>query len=144
MQEPEKQKSDLASEWSLLQNQFDSYEKFSLLIKLVNIALLTVATVLNNNSIVILILLMVLWLQDAIWKTFQSRIEDRLLQIEKVLSTEKSEEGAIRAYQFNRQFLENRPSTIGLIFEYCKQAVRPTIAFPHVVLVLIAIYQHAI
>jgi hypothetical protein len=35
--------SNLENEWSVLQNQFDDYEKYSLIIKLVNIGLLSAA-----------------------------------------------------------------------------------------------------
>lgn len=132
------QKSDLANEWSLLQNQFDSYEKYSLLIKLASIGLLCVAYFLNSLSIFILPLLLILWVQDAIWKTFQSRIETRLLQLEKYISSEEQLNiPNDKAYQFNSMYLKNRPSSIGLLKEYLHQAIRPTIAFPHIFLLLI-------
>ena len=82
--------SDLTNEWSLLQNQFDSYEKFSLLIKLFSVGVFIIASLSEQLNFIILILLFILWLQDAIWKTFQSRIENRLLQIEGYLSTDKT------------------------------------------------------
>ncbi len=64
------QKSYLANEWSLLQSQFDSYEKYSLIIQLVAIALLSVAYLLNSLCFFILHILLILWGQDAICKTF--------------------------------------------------------------------------
>ena len=131
------QKSDLANEWCLLQNQFDSYEKYSLIIKLTAIGLLCVAYFLNNLSIFILFLLLILWVQDAIWKTFQSRIETRLLQLEKYIQCEEQANNTTeKAYQFNNMYLLNRPSSIGLVNEYLRQAIRPTIAFPHALLLL--------
>lgn len=131
------QQSDLANEWYLLQNQFDSYEKYSLLIKLAAIGLLCTAYFLNNLDIFILFLLLILWAQDAIWKTFQSRIESRLLQLENYISSEEQISNAEgRAYQFNSLYLLNRPSSIALVKEYLHQAIRPTIAFPHVLLLL--------
>jgi len=127
----------LAAEWSLLQNQFDSYEKHSLLIKLFSIGVLAVAYFTDHLSAFILCLLLILWLQDAIWKTFQSRIDVRLLQLEAYLSNEDNlENSAGKAYQFNSQYLQNRPSSIGLIKEYLGQALRPTIAFPHLLLIV--------
>jgi hypothetical protein len=132
-------KSDLASEWRLLQNQFDSYEKYSLLIKLVSVVVLSAAFFSNRLNVIVLFLLLILWLQDAIWKTFQTRIEYRLLQLEGFLSHKQAaEESDNRAYQFNSVYSKSRPSTAGLIHEYLRQAIRPTIAFPHVVLLLMA------
>ena len=132
------QTSHLAAEWSLLQNQFDSYEKFSLLIKLANIGVLAAAYFTDHLSVFILCLLLILWLQDAIWKTFQSRIDTRLLQLEQYLSSEHPlEKRDGKAYQFNSLYLKSRPGSIALVKEYLRQALRPTIAFPHLVLVLI-------
>ena len=122
--------SDLQNEWSLLQNQYDSYEKFSLLIKLANVGLLSAAYISNIMNLFIFCLILVLWLQDAIWKTFQSRIEIRLLQLENYLSSEESRQiNREKAYQFNSLFIQNRPEGIERIKEYFRQAVRPTIAF---------------
>ena len=84
-------------------------------------------------------LLLVLWLQDAIWKTYQSRIEVRLLKIETKSAENQKDEIDQGAFQFNRDFEQSRPSTKGLIVEYGKQALRPTIAYPHVVLVVIGL-----
>jgi hypothetical protein len=135
------QKSDLANEWSLLQNQFDSYEKLSLLIKLVSVALLAVAYFSGNLTVFVLFLLLILWLQDAIWKTFQSRIDTRLMQLEGYLSIDQTlETDGSKAYQFNSLYLQDRPSTVGLINEYLRQALRPTIAFPHAMLILLLGY----
>jgi len=128
----------LAAEWSLLQNQFDSYEKYSLLIKLFSIGILSAAYFTDHLSIFILCLLLILWFQDAIWKTFQSRIDVRLLQLEAYLANEDNlENPAGKVFQFNSLYLKNRPSSIGLINEYLRQALRPTIAFPHLLLIVL-------
>jgi len=128
----------LASEWSLLQNQFDSYEKYSLLIKLSSIGILSAAYFTNHLSIFVLLLLFILWLQDAIWKTFQARIDARLLQLENYLSNEhalENRDGIV--FQFNSLYAQNRPGNVGLLKEYLRQSLRPTVAFPHIVLVAI-------
>ncbi len=131
--------SDLATEWSLLQNQFDSYEKLSLLIKLASIGLFTASLLTEKLTIFIAMVLLVLWIQDAIWKTFQARIDHRLLQIEPYLLDDQrpdNQEG--KAFQFNSLYLKNRLGGVGLVVEYGRQAIRPTIAFPHVVLLLMS------
>jgi hypothetical protein len=50
-------------------------------------------------------------MQDAIWKTFQSRIEARLLQIENCLLIESGE----KEYQFYRLYQKNRSGVVGLM-----------------------------
>lgn len=126
----------LENEWITLQNQYDSYEKYSLLIKLVNVGVLVGAYYSNHMHVMVLFLLLVLWGQDAIWKTFQSRIEVRLLELESTLAGD----GNAEAFQFNRQYQKCRPGLAGLVKEYACQAIRPTIAYPHaVLLVLLAV-----
>lgn len=128
---------EFETEWCLLQNQFDSYEKHSLYIKLLGVIVLLTAETSDLLGIFTVLLLMVLWLQDAIWKTFQSRIEARLLQVEKYIS-EGSEEGV---FQFNSEFYKVRSSGLSLVSEYIRQSIRPTVGFPHVVLILIPLAQ---
>mgnify|MGYP003138378106 FL=1 len=123
------------AEWCLLQNQFESYEKHSLYIKLSSILMLFLSEIFSVSMTSIFLILLVLWLQDAIWKTFQSRIEPRLLKIEKNIreKTEGSE------FQFNREYQLVEPSSLSKILEYSKQAIRPTLAFPHIVLMIILV-----
>ncbi|MGK0310223.1 MAG: hypothetical protein ACJAYS_001065 [Lentimonas sp.] len=128
---------EFKTEWCLLQNQFDSYEKHSLYIKLLSITVLLMAGMSDGVSIFVVLLLMVLWLQDAIWKTFQSRIEIRLLQIEKYIS----EESETSVFQFNSEFHKVRLGGLSLVNEYIRQSIRPTVAFPYVVLILISLAQ---
>ena len=127
-------------EWRLLQNQFDSYEKHSLYIKLLSIIAVLVVEIMDAVNIFIVLALVVLWLQDAIWKTFQSRTEPRLLQVEKYIS-EKSEASA---FQFNSEYQRTRLYGVSLISEYLRQSIRPTVAFPHIVLILIILVQYSL
>jgi len=127
---------ELANEWQLLQNQFDSYEKHSLYIKLLTITLFFIAFCIERTGIVLVTVMLVLWLQDAIWKTFQARIEQRLLALETQLTSDQ-QTSVTTAYCYNLSYLESRPSAVGLIKEYLKQALRPTVAFPYIILITI-------
>ncbi|MBL0711080.1 MAG: hypothetical protein JJV99_08725 [Colwellia sp.] len=129
---------DFKTEWCLLQEQFDSYEKHSLYIKLLSIIIFSAVEVLEVITIFTMVIFLVLWLQDAIWKTFQSRIESRLLQVERcILEKNKSD-----SFQFNSEFHKVRTTGLSLINEYFSQSIRPTIAFPHIMLVLILLIQY--
>ena len=122
-------------EWTTLQNQYDSYEKHSLLIKLLNVVLMSSMFIFGYHGVWGIALIVILWLQDSIWKTFQQRIENRLLAVEKMLASNEQEDGM----QFNSSWQESRPGTIGLVVEYLSQSIRPTVAFPHALLVAIAL-----
>ncbi len=127
---------DLANEWSVLQNQYDSYEKFSLIIKLFSVAVLSFSYLLHHIGMLTLGLLLILWLQDAIWKIFQSRINARLLDVERGFVEDPNQSSSpVRPFQYNTAYARNRPGLVGLILEYLKHALRPTIAYPHVLLV---------
>ena len=120
----------LSLEWQTLQNQFDSYEKYSLLIKLVAIFTTAFALGFEFNLLVPVLMVAVFWLQDGIWKTFQARFETRLLIVEAALAANHTETGC----QFNQQYQQTANSGIGLIKEYLKQCLRPTVMYPYVVL----------
>ncbi len=135
---------EFQAEWCLLQNQFDSYEKHSLYIKLLSVIVLLAAEALDVISIFMLLILLVLWVQDAIWKTFQSRIEPRLLQIEKYISQGVGEGCENAVCQFNTEYQKVSLSGLSLIMEYARQSIRPTVAFPHIVLILILLVQYVL
>ncbi|MBO1255964.1 hypothetical protein J3L16_09735 [Alteromonas sp. 5E99-2] len=128
----------LAEEWKLMQGQFDLYECYSLIIKLISIVLAALSLIFGYTHFVMVLLVCVLWLQDAIWKTFQGRIEVRLLELEAFLSDDEETELAL-PFQFNTRYSESRPGTVGLLIEYLKQAARPTVAFPYCVLILLVL-----
>ncbi|MGX5175528.1 hypothetical protein ACUR5C_16015 [Aliikangiella sp. IMCC44653] len=128
-------RKELSAEWQLLQTQFDSYEKFSLLIKLFSFSVFLTMFYWKIQLILSLAVLASIWLQDAIWKTYQARIETRLTEIEKSLNTQTE----LSAYQFNSEFNVNRPGILGLFKTYFCQAIRPTIAFPHAMLIVLVI-----
>ena len=86
------------------------------------------------NVIDIVLLLLVLWLQEGIWKTFQSRTESHLLALEKASSDNDEKFGL----SFYSEWNESRPGIKKLIFQYISNSLRPTVAYPYVVLLLIS------
>jgi hypothetical protein len=95
----------LGQEWLCLQNQYDSYEKWSLVIKLTNIVLCCLLLASIDERYLVVVPVGIFWLQDAIWKTFQSRIGDRLLLVEEAIAAGDED----KAMQFNSQWLATRP-----------------------------------
>ena len=132
----------LQSEWVTLQNQFDSYEKCSLAIKLFSILLCCILVFTLDAGVWSLLVVVILWLQDAIWKTFQNRIGQRLEVVEQAIqdNPHHAQERLLHSgMQFNLAWNQSRPKAIGLISEYIKQSLKPTVAYPHVVLVALII-----
>lgn len=129
-----------SAEWQILQNQYDSYEKCSLAIKLLSIVLFIICLAMNVDLFYLTVTLAILWLQDAIWKTFQSRIEERLYIVEEQLALAEQELShedqkiTLQPFQFNREFFMNRKKGSSLLTEYLTQALRPTVAYPYVLL----------
>jgi len=116
-------------EWLLLQKQHEGYEFAALAIKGLAIALLAV------QAPLVILLLAVLWLQEAIIKTFQSRLGQRLLRLEAMLR-----EGDGQPMQLHTDWLASRPRGLALVGEYLRSACRPTVAFPYPVLMVISLF----
>ena len=136
--------SGFQHEWITLQNQYDSYEKYSLVIKLLNVVLTChLLFVFHVGSWTLLVVAMI-WLQDGIWKTFQNRIGQRLEVVEQALQENPHQVPEHRSQlgmQFNLAWNQTRPHGIGLVNEYIQQSLKPTVAYPHLVLLVMVIGQ---
>jgi len=126
---PTQEISALGQEWMTLQNHYEQYEKGGLLIKLLAVGLCAVGFALALHEVLIAALLLVLWLQEGIFRTCQARLGVRILRIEQGL-----ESGEVAAFRLHSEWLAARPGMIGLLAEYGASAVRPTVAFPYAVL----------
>ncbi|GAC32496.1 hypothetical protein [Paraglaciecola polaris] len=125
-------------EWITLQNQYDSYEKLACAIKLVCISVVAFMLLLHASSLLVAAIIAVFWLQEAVWKTFQGRIEARLLILEATFSSDGSfPQQDVSPMQFNLQWAATRPGILGLVAEYGKSALRPTVALHYVLLLLV-------
>ncbi len=121
----------LHQEWLALQTQHERYEALALGVKLVAFA----ATVLVPDNTLAVALLALLWLQEAVLKTFQGRLGDRLLVVEAGLKAG----GDAVAMQLHSEWLASRPRGIGLVTQYLKSALRPTVALPYPLLMLLVV-----
>jgi hypothetical protein len=126
---------DLAQEWNTLQNNIEQYEKGGLLIKLAGVVLCVIGLTLGHHTIVISILIGVLWIQEGIFRTFQSRLVERIVRIEQLVKQDTPNNHA--TYQLYSEWLAGRAGPVGLIKEYALSMSRPTVAFPYVILILI-------
>jgi hypothetical protein len=122
----------LHHEWLALQGQHERYEALALAVKLAAVALCFFVT----DTTMDLALLALLWLQEAVLKTFQGRLGDRLLVVEAGL---RSGEGAV-AMQLHSDWLATRPRGLGLALQYLKTALRPTVALPYPLLMLLSLF----
>lgn len=123
--------SVLHQEWLALQAQHERYEGLALLVKLAAFA----AVVVVPDNLLALAMLALLWLQEAVLKTFQGRLGDRLLVVEAGL---RSGEG-VAAMQLHSDWLLSRPRGEGLIAQYLRSALRPTVALPYPLLMILVV-----
>ena len=135
----------LVEQWQTLHNSHESYENYAIIIKLVAIVLTLLALTLSVGTVVTLLLLATLWLQEGIWKTFQQRTESAIIAIEDKLNlndNEQSNESTmpyIAPYLFYKQWQANRPSTKGLICEYISNSLKPTVLYPYFPLMFVVV-----
>lgn len=130
----------LGKEWQTLQNNHEQYEKMALAVKLLGITLCFITFAVPVDVLLSCAVLMVLWLQEAILRTGQARLGDRLLRIESLLQQADDAPGSISGpYALHLNWQATRPGTFGLLAEYLRHAQRPTVAFPYVALLLLLV-----
>lgn len=121
----------LHHEWLALQGQHERYEALALAVKLVAIA----GTVVVADNTLALALLALLWLQEAVLKTFQARLGERLLAVEAAIGLN----GDATPMQLHSHWLATRPRGAGMLAQYLKSALRPTVALPYPLLMLVVL-----
>lgn len=131
----------IAREWTVLQTQHEQYEFVALGIKLVAVSLFAICLALGLREELVGLLMLVLWLQDAIFKTFQARLGERLLQLERHLAGGSEASG--QAFQLHTAWLAGRNGLAGRLGEYLRSGLRPTVAFPYVLLLVVALVLSA-
>ena len=121
----------LGHEWAILQNNHEQYERSSLLIKLAAIGLFLACLALSLDVVIAMLLLLVVWVQEAIFRTSQARLGARIVRIEQLIQQGSAD---APAYQLHSEWLATRPGAAGLLGEYAGNMLRPTVAFPYAVL----------
>lgn len=129
----------LPREWTTLQNNHEHYESGALLIKLASVVLTAAGFAAHLNLKLMLALVALLWVQEAIYRTFQSRLGQRILRVERLIKLGSQDAGALGAapalaFQLHSDWTANRPGVVGLVAEYARSACKPTVAFPYAVL----------
>lgn len=125
----------LQNEWAIIHNDIEKYERYSLGIKLFAVLTSLASMAYVIGVIFSVSLIFILWLQDAIWKTFQGRLETRIIFIEQHLQNEAANNN--QAFQLYSQWSDKRQGVVGLITEYLLSAAKPTVAYPYVLLVFL-------
>jgi hypothetical protein len=133
--------NEFQNEWSIIHGDIEKYERFSLIIKLFSVLISALSMAYISNIWFTESLILVLWLQDGIWKTFQKRLETRIVFIEEHLQ-EKANKSSM-AFQLYSQWEDKRQGVVGLIKEYIFNSAKPTVAYPYVILVslMLVFYQ---
>ncbi len=124
--------SALPAEWAVLQNNIEQYEKSALLIKLVAVGLFAGALVFALSDSLTIGLIVLLWVQEGVLRTFQSRLAARILRVEEMLR-----QAGGMAFQLHSEWMASRKGAFGMLVEYAAAALRPTVAFPYAALLLV-------
>lgn len=125
----------LKDEWKLLQTQFEESEKWALIIKISAVALTITFFLSPLSGLALLALILVLWFMEGMWKTYQSRLAERLLVVESFIQQGLESE----AMKLHSDWKSSRPDNLTLVMEYVSNSLKPTVAFPYAPLILIAI-----
>lgn len=141
----------LPHEWTTLQNNHERYELGGLLIKLVSVVLTAAGFAAHLNLKLMAALVVLLWVQEGIYRTFQSRLGQRILRVEQLIKLGSLATGGLAsaqnialqpqaaagqgaAFQLHSEWAAGRLGVAGLLAEYARSALKPTVAFPYGVL----------
>jgi hypothetical protein len=119
----------LGQEWQTLQQCHERHEKNALLIKLVCVVVCVFGLGLQVPMAWLAFCVVLLWGQEAIFKTYQGRIADRMLRVEQLLAQAAPEQPAM---QLHSEWTAQRPGFVGLMTSYASSACKPTVVFPYV------------
>ena len=125
------------NEWQILHNDHEVYERYALMIKLIAINLCAINLIFNLSLVLAIPLLLILWLQEGIWKTYQNRTASRLLWLEKHSVNQHQEDFTAKLFKFYSVWQAQKPNSLTLIKEYLTNTLKPTIMYPYLVLVLL-------
>ena len=128
--------SHLSLKWQSLQNNHEQHERNALLLKLVCVAVCIAGIAAHVSAGWLALVVALLWLQEGIIKTYQSRLSDRLLRVEAMLLDPDTPTPTHAAMQLHSEWMANRPGALSLIAGYAVSACRPTVAFPYVPLLI--------
>jgi hypothetical protein len=126
--------TQLAQEWQTLQNNHEQHEKSALLIKLTCLVLCVAGWVAGVSLVALAILVVLCWGQEAIFKTYQARLAERLLHVESLLR--ESQPSSV-VMQLHSEWSARRPGAVSLIAGYAVSACRPTVAYPYVPILIL-------
>ena len=125
-----------ATEWRALQQGFEKYEHAALIIKLSTIVVVVFGIFTEMDPVIIGAVAVLLWLQEAIVRTSQSRLGSRLLKVEASLAETKNYHSLV--FQLHTDWHASRSKGLGLLKEYALNALRPTVAYLYVSLLVIS------
>jgi hypothetical protein len=123
----------LSQEWKTLQGNHERHEQNALFIKLACLALCLAGLASRLPLYWIGLTVLLCWMQEGIFKTYQSRLSDRLLCVELQLRQAQATQSAM---QLHTDWTASRPGGTALIFSYASSSVRPTVAFPYLPLLV--------
>ncbi|NOT68661.1 MAG: hypothetical protein HOP04_10150 [Methylophilaceae bacterium] len=102
--------------------------------KLAALALYFVGAVFTLNAALVCFVVLILWVQEGVFRTSQARLGLRILAVEQALK--QAGKSADVAFQLHSIWLAGRKGITGLLAEYAASMFKPTVAFPYAVFLL--------
>lgn len=132
----------LKDEYLFLQHCYEENDRSSLWIKCIAIVVFSALMIATaawpgpHLPLVATAVSALFWLTEAIWKTFQGRLEERIIAIENHFQTTG---GDLPPLQIYSTWLRQRGGVVALLQEYAKSTIRPTIVVPYLFLMLLSL-----
>mgnify|MGYP006196226355 CR=1 FL=1 len=127
--------SPLQTEWATLQQDHERHERCAVGIKIAAVALTAGAALFGYPFELAAPLIAIVWVIEAMLRTVQGRLGQRLLKVETLIADGASEYAAC---QLHTEWQATRPGAVGLLMEYATSALKPTVAFPYPLLIILS------
>ncbi len=128
--------SPLHTEWATLQQDHERHERCAVGIKIAAVALTAGAALFGFPFELAAPLTVIVWVIEAMLRTVQGRLGQRLLKVETLIADGASDYAAC---QLHTEWQAGRPGAAGLLAEYARAALKPTVAFPHAFLLILQV-----
>lgn len=119
------------AEWLCLQHRYDHMEQQALWLRVVAIVLWLYLLQTEASLLLQLGCIALFWLQEAVWKTQQSRTAVRLLSLEQAISQQQD-----ISCQWHSQWQAQRGQAQGLVLDYLRHSLKPTVALTYTILLI--------
>lgn len=124
-------------EWLQLQQSHDQMEQHALWLKTVSLLTWLTLVFVQESLLIQVAAMLLFWYLESGWRTQQQRAAERLLALEQAMFNQQD-----IACRWQSSWLQQRPGVVGLLTDYLRAALKPTVAALYLLLLAASLFRH--